>query len=200
MSIRAEWLHTLTNQCQLFIGGMLQQSDQEFVAHIAEAREQFAQSSSALEEVVRRSLLIEICVRHCAGKDLRLLHNALVACGVLSSGQREAKASETDARLAAAIRSLVDTHYAERMTLTSLSRTLHQHRNTLSASFRRAYSVSFHEYLANRRVLIASQLLQTTSYKVEAISVMVGYRSKKNFYREFERIMGVTPLESRHVV
>lgn len=30
--------------------------------------------------------------------------------------------------------------------------------------------------------------------KIEAVSLMVGYRSKKNFYRHFKAAVGMTPL------
>jgi transcriptional regulator GlxA family with amidase domain len=34
--------------------------------------------------------------------------------------------------------------------------------------------------------------------KVEAVSLLVGYRSKKNFYRQFKRRFGTTPFEHRN--
>ena len=33
--------------------------------------------------------------------------------------------------------------------------------------------------------------------KIEAISLLVGYRSKKNFYRHFKEQLGVTPTAYR---
>jgi AraC-like DNA-binding protein len=30
--------------------------------------------------------------------------------------------------------------------------------------------------------------------KIEAVSLMVGYRSRKNFYRHFKAAVGMTPL------
>jgi transcriptional regulator GlxA family with amidase domain len=35
--------------------------------------------------------------------------------------------------------------------------------------------------------------------KVEAVSLLVGYRSKKNFYRQFKRRFGTTPFAHRTV-
>ena len=40
-------------------------------------------------------------------------------------------------------------------------------------------------------------LLTRERAKVEAVSALVGYRSKKNFYAEFRRVTGVTPAQFR---
>jgi AraC-like DNA-binding protein len=39
-----------------------------------------------------------------------------------------------------------------------------------------------------------------TGEKIEAVSLLVGYRSKKNFYRHFKDELGVTPTVYRTTV
>ena len=50
------------------------------------------------------------------------------------------------------------------------------------------------EWLTSVRLAHASQLIREGT-KVEAVSLLVGYRSKKNFYRRFKRRFGTTPVE-----
>lgn len=42
-------------------------------------------------------------------------------------------------------------------------------------------------------VRIVSALDDLRHHKVDAIAIQVGYRSKKNFYRAFARLTGMTP-------
>jgi transcriptional regulator GlxA family with amidase domain len=63
--------------------------------------------------------------------------------------------------------------------------------------FRRVVGVSVHQWLTNVRLDRASTLIRD-GVKVEAVSLLVGYRSKKNFYRQFRRRFGTTPFEYRN--
>jgi AraC-like DNA-binding protein len=63
----------------------------------------------------------------------------------------------------------------------------------LATSFRRETGRTVHRQLAHVRVRHALELILRGDEKVEAVSAMVGYKSKKNFYHQFKRIVGVTP-------
>ena len=67
-------------------------------------------------------------------------------------------------------------------------------RNTayIATLFRRQTGTTIHRYLTRIRMRRAAVLLRQ-SEKVEAVMLLVGYRSKKNFYRQFETAFGVTP-------
>ena len=49
------------------------------------------------------------------------------------------------------------------------------------------------------RLLESMQLLMSPDTKVEAVAKTVGYRSKKNFYVHFERVVGITPAQFRRL-
>jgi len=61
----------------------------------------------------------------------------------------------------------------------------------LTRHFRQRYGQSPKEYQAVARVVRALGLVN--QHKVEAVSTHVGYASKKDFYRAFVRVTGMTP-------
>ena len=58
--------------------------------------------------------------------------------------------------------------------------------------------VPMRQWLTSVRLDHASALIRE-GVKVEAVSLLVGYRSKKNFYRQFKRRFGTTPFAHRTV-
>src|SRR5262245_32554216 len=62
----------------------------------------------------------------------------------------------------------------------------------IATLFRRQTGTTIHRYLTRIRMRRAATLLRR-SEKVEAVMLLVGYRSKKNFYRQFATTYGVTP-------
>jgi AraC-like DNA-binding protein len=109
---------------------------------------------------------------------------------------READADSCDDReCSARIRDLVgfiDDHFAEPLTLEELARRVHLQKNYAATLFRRETGVSIHRYLTRVRIARAAALLRDGE-KVEAVMLLVGYRSKKSFYHQFRAEMNVTP-------
>ena len=69
-------------------------------------------------------------------------------------------------------------------------------RRHLTTCFERDVGQTVHGYLTAVRVRQAS-LLVLSGEKIEAVSLLVGYRSKKNFYRAFKAHTGMSPVEYR---
>ena len=92
----------------------------------------------------------------------------------------------------------IEQSYSEPITLRSLATELHRQSAYLGGMFRRVVGMSMHQWLTTVRLDRASTLIRD-GVKVEAVSLLVGYRSKKNFYRQFKRRFGTTPFEHRHV-
>jgi len=90
----------------------------------------------------------------------------------------------------------IEQSYSEPITLHSLAAELHRQSAYLGGMFRRVVGMSVHQWLTNVRLDRASVLIRD-GVKVEAVSLLVGYRSKKNFYRQFKRRFGTTPFEHR---
>lgn len=83
-------------------------------------------------------------------------------------------------------------NYAKRLTLATLARTLERQSAYLGRLFREAIGVSVHEYITRARMMFGAAQIRS-GVKVEAVALDLGYRSKKNFYRQFKRRFGMTP-------
>jgi two-component system response regulator YesN len=91
----------------------------------------------------------------------------------------------------------IEQSYSEPITLHSLAAELHRQGAYLGAMFRREIGVPMRQWLTSVRLDHAATLIRD-GVKVEAVSMLVGYRSKKNFYRQFKRRFGTTPVGYRN--
>ena len=67
----------------------------------------------------------------------------------------------------------------------------------LSAMFKQVAGVSFSQKLLHIRLEEAGRLLQTTKYKVEEISTIVGFKDKSYFIHKFKERYGLSPAQWR---
>src|SRR3954467_5659466 len=88
-------------------------------------------------------------------------------------------------------------HYAQRLTLSMLARKLERQSAYLGKLFRDEIGVTVHEYVTRARMMYGASLVRS-GVKIEAVALDLGYRSKKNFYRQFKRRFGMTPEAYRH--
>jgi transcriptional regulator GlxA family with amidase domain len=86
----------------------------------------------------------------------------------------------------------IDRGYADRITLKTVAASVRGNPAKLGRNFRAKVGVSVHGYVTQVRLEHAADLI-SSNIKVEAVALGVGYRSKKNFYRQFARHFGVTP-------
>jgi YesN/AraC family two-component response regulator len=93
---------------------------------------------------------------------------------------------------------LIDRDYARPLTLASLAAAVRKDRAYVAKMFRRHTGHTVHGYLTSVRVQRAGELIRQ-GHKIEAVMLLVGYRSKKNFYRQFRAQTGLTPGSYRAV-
>jgi two-component system response regulator YesN len=93
---------------------------------------------------------------------------------------------------------VIDKQYTERITLDSLGVTLNRQAAYLGQIFRREVGMTVHQWVTRVRLQHAAALIRK-GVKIEAVSLRVGYRSKKNFYRQFRRHFSMTPHRFRMV-
>jgi AraC-like DNA-binding protein len=67
----------------------------------------------------------------------------------------------------------------------------------LRRAFRRERGMALPEYLRRVRLLHALRTLIDEGGKIEPVALEVGYRGKKNFYRVFKQLTGLTPTQFR---
>ena len=89
-------------------------------------------------------------------------------------------------------RRLLADEYRKPWTLASLARAVGSNRTTLQAEFHTLTRTTVHQFLVQRRVSAAVQLLESSDLKVSRVSREVGYRSHSAFIRHFKKITGLT--------
>jgi AraC-like DNA-binding protein len=114
----------------------------------------------------------------------------------LSIQERQRIVHATHARRVARF---IDEHLHEPVTLQQIANISGWRRSYLAAVFRRAMGISPHEYIVRSKIRKAAELIRSGE-KVEAVMLLVGYRNKTNFYREFKRLTGMTPGQYRRDV
>jgi two-component system response regulator YesN len=87
--------------------------------------------------------------------------------------------------------------YANPITLRSVASKVGRHPGYLGEIFRKETGVSSRAYLTRVRLQRAAELIER-GFKIEAVSLDVGYRSKKNFYHQFKQRFGMTPRQYRN--
>jgi AraC-like DNA-binding protein len=102
------------------------------------------------------------------------------------------RAAATDIVTVQRMVDLIEKAYAERITLHTVSTAVRGVPHDLGRLFRKVTGATVHEYVTRVRLEHAAHLI-AGNVKVEAVALGVGYRSKKNFYRQFARLFGVTP-------
>jgi two-component system, response regulator YesN len=88
---------------------------------------------------------------------------------------------------------LIEQSYSDPITLQFLAVTLNRQAAYLGALFRRELGVSVRHWVTRVRLDHSVRLIRD-GVKIEAVAVLVGYRSKKNFYRQFKRRFAMTPF------
>lgn len=91
---------------------------------------------------------------------------------------------------------LFERDFANAITLRSVASEVRRHPGYLGAVFRKEMGVTPRAYLTGVRLRRAAELIEC-GQKIEAVSLDVGYRSKKNFYHQFKQQFGMTPKQYR---
>lgn len=100
--------------------------------------------------------------------------------------------------LADLIRDYIDLHFAESLTLSEIADYFHISPSYLSTVFKKSYAVSPNEYLMNKRISKATDLLAAfPPIPVKQIAEMTGYSDPFYFSRIFKMTTGKTPTEYR---
>lgn len=88
---------------------------------------------------------------------------------------------------------VIERDYANIVTLRTLSSTVGRQPAYLGRLFRQEVGSTAHDYLTHVRLEHAKSLIRD-GVKIEAVALSVGYRSKKNFYQQFKKRFGTTPV------
>jgi len=93
----------------------------------------------------------------------------------------------------------VEERFREPIGIRELAQHVHLAPAYLSRLFHKALGMTFLDYLTQRRIAEAKELLQNTSMKMSDIAFEVGYSHQSYFGRKFRQFTGTSPLQFRKV-
>lgn len=91
-------------------------------------------------------------------------------------------------------------HYAEEITLESISSELGYSRTYFSKLFKRLFGMNFVAYLTDLRIEEAKRLLEKENLGIQEVAARTGFRGNAYFSSTFRRLTGQTPSEYQEAV
>ena len=108
--------------------------------------------------------------------------------------------SHTVKSVAMKVREYVDAEYCSNaLSLESVAAYVHKTPAYISRVFKNELGCNFSDYLTEKRMRLAAQLLAQPDGRVYRIAAQCGYADTSNFIRVFKRFYGVSPAEYRAV-
>lgn len=100
-------------------------------------------------------------------------------------------------RLCHTIRKYIDNHYKENLTLERLAQVVHTSKFHISHLYTEEYGISPINYMIEKRIHEACDLLTTGDYALSQISDMLGFSSQSYFSQAFKKQIGCSPNQYR---
>lgn len=108
----------------------------------------------------------------------------------------QARLAEADSHLEDDIVSYIDANYCDPdLSLQSLTDRFNVSNKYLSFLCKEHYGTTYLQYIQDKRIHKAAELLRGGQYSLTEISQMCGYTNQLTFRRNFKRIMGVNPSD-----
>jgi YesN/AraC family two-component response regulator len=96
-----------------------------------------------------------------------------------------------------ALLAYVDEHFREEISREQLSEMFFFDPDYITKIFRKETGLSYKNYVIEKRLALAKELLTETDYSIHDIALHVGYDNYSYFTRLFKKSFGVTPVEFR---
>lgn len=97
------------------------------------------------------------------------------------------------------IKHYLDVNYDKQITLDALSEQFYIHPQYLSTLFKERTGQNYLQYVRERRINRAKELLETSDLKVYEVCEKVGYSDTTHFNRIFTEMVGVRPVQFREI-
>lgn len=94
----------------------------------------------------------------------------------------------------------LDEHLHENVTLDRVASLCGLNRFEFSRRFRREFGVTFRQYLGQRRISRAAELLAASDAQIGDVANVVGIRDQSHFCRRFRQFTGMTPTRYRELL
>lgn len=110
------------------------------------------------------------------------------------------KEQASDKSIAKSIQDYIDHHYSEDISRNILTDIFYLDPDYASKVFKKELGISFKNYLIQKRIDTAKDLLVNTDLPINTIADNVGYGNYSYFTRIFKKIIGATPIEYRNQI
>lgn len=87
----------------------------------------------------------------------------------------------------------LDTHYMEKISLEATAEIAHMSPGYFSRYFHQITGRKYIDYLVEKRIEMAKELLETTDRNVMDIAISCGFNNMANFYKSYRRVYGSAP-------
>lgn len=132
-----------------------------------------------------------------SAESLEALEKLLISFFTEVNGFIRQKRTSYNDQLIEEIRWYIDSNYASDITLSGMANHYKISPGYLSALFSERTGINFVDYLSERRIKKAQELLKHTNMKIYEISNAVGYKDSFYFSNCFKKITGHSPSEYR---
>jgi AraC-like DNA-binding protein len=217
-AIRRRWLDQLVVESQRVAGTSPLLFREELEPFLIEFASTLPRPMSHVESIVMRSLLIDVAYRCGSTIHDRMHRRRLESCSFNPTQTINLfwRTSPADAlgtfvlwtrsffteidrahppSTSYRVSRLLASEFTRPWTASLLAKTFATTPTSLRRDFKQEFGTSLHEYQKLARITAA--LDELPDQKIEAIALSVGYRSRKNFYRAFQDVTGLTPAQFR---
>ena len=125
--------------------------------------------------------------------------NDLLTLLMESSWHREAHTNAPKKMEISQVKSFLDEHYKEKLSLESVASHFFIDKHYLARLFKEQYGVTLVNYLQQVRITHAKRMLRFTDKSIEEIGLECGIGELNYFSRVFKKLEGVSPSEFRRV-
>lgn len=129
------------------------------------------------------------------GKVLELLSVLANDLGNNGLNKAEKSISRGDLESLNAIKDIIDKNYVNPLTINELSRIGFISQTKLKSSFKKVFEKTIYEYVIDKRMESARELLDSSKVKVKEAASMVGYSNIGYFSKSFKEKYGFSPSE-----
>ena len=190
---------------------------QEDSAHLTEMVEQvflcFCKDNAAPDAVINacRKLLARICADHCSERAADLnsfpgtkgfltanqLQKSLINELIALRQHVSPAAACSEEEIINRVRSYVDAHYSEDLSLSTIAAKFYISRYQVSRLFKQLFGVNYQDYVLSVRMKVAAHLLRHTNMRLYEISSTVGFDESSYFSNVFKKTYGCNPRAYR---
>lgn len=128
------------------------------------------------------------------GNTLTILAHMKRAYAERSTGTMRAERPE----LLDKVTSYIESHYAERITVSDLSRKFYVSDSSISHLFKEKMGISLYHYVTQRRLISAKNLI-FKGLPLEQVATRVGFSDYSTFYRAFKQEFGISPRQYKNL-